>query len=243
MTEATGRGSGGPTGCMVAIDGPAASGKSTVARAVADRMGYTYIDTGAMYRAVAWRALRAGLDPVEDADAIGNLAGELWFEFDDGEDGRRHLFVDGEDAEPAIRSSQVGNLSSPISAIPAVRERLVAAQRGMARREPVVMEGRDIGTVVFPDAFLKVFLDASAEERARRRFEELIARGEEVRYEEVLADQRERDRRDMNREVSPLRRAEDAVQIDTDPLTVEQVVDRVIGLLLERLEGRDESDA
>ena len=242
-TEQEGRHRDELTGCAVAIDGPAASGKSTVARAVADRMGYTYIDTGAMYRAVAWRASRAGLNPTEDAEAIGELASRLRFEFRDVGDDRQHLFVDGEDTEPAIRSSQVGNLSSPISAIPAVRRSLVAAQREMASRAPVVMEGRDIGTVVFPGAFLKVFLTASAEERARRRFEELVARGEDVLFEEVLADQRERDRRDMNRTISPLRKADDAVEIDTDPLSVEDVVERVIELLEDRLEERDEAGA
>ena len=246
MTEAgktTEREPQGPVGCMVAIDGPAASGKSTVARTVADQMGYTYIDTGAMYRAVAWRAWQEGLDPEADPEAIGRLAGELDFAFRKVNGGREHLFVDGEDAEPAIRTSKVGNLSSPVSAIPAVREHLVAAQREMAGHTPVVMEGRDIGTVVFPDALLKVFLNASAEERARRRFEELVARGEAVSYADVLEDQRQRDQRDMNREVSPLRKADDALEIDTDPLSVEQVVGRVLQLLGERLEARDESDA
>lgn len=230
----------GLTGCMVAIDGPAASGKSTVARAVADRMGYTYIDTGAMYRAVAWRASEQGLDPATAAEAIGRLAGELEFAFREVGSDRQHLFVDGEDVEAVIRSSHVGNLSSPVSAIPAVRQHLVGAQRELARHSPVVMEGRDIGTVVFPEALLKVFLTASAEERARRRFEELVARGEQVSYEDVLENQRERDRRDMSREVSPLRRADDAVEIDTDPLTIEQVVERIIDLLAARLEKRDE---
>ncbi len=243
MAQSTNRGSERPTGCMVAIDGPAGAGKSTVARAVADRMGHTYIDTGAMYRAVAWRAMRAGLDPGDDSDAIGRIAGELDFAFRPVGDGQ-HLFVDGEDTEPAIRTAEVGNLSSPVSAIPEVREHLVEAQRQMARRRPVVMEGRDIGTVVFPDALLKVFMTASEEERARRRYEELVARGqEEVSYEEVLAAQRERDRRDRSREIAPLRKADDAVEIDSDSLTAEQVVSRVLELLRDRLEASDESDA
>ncbi len=230
------------SGCMVAIDGPAGAGKSTVARGIAARTGYTYIDTGAMYRAVAWRVLQVGLHVGEDDAAIGALAGKLRFEFCTV-NGRTHLFVDGEDVESAIRTPEVGNLSSPVSAIPAVREHLVRAQREMACTRPVVMEGRDIGTVVFPDARLKVFLTASAEERARRRFAELRAAGEDVSYEQVLADQRARDLRDSSRAIAPLRRAEDAVEINTDGLSIEEVIDRVMELLTARLEGSDEPDA
>lgn len=230
------------TGCMVAIDGPAGAGKSTIARAVSDRTGFTYIDTGAMYRAVALHALRAGLDVERDEEAIAELARRLRFEFR-SVDGGSHLFVDGEDVEAAVRTPRVGRLSSPVSAIPAVREHLVAAQRRMAQRQAVVMEGRDIGTVVFPDARLKVFLTASAEERARRRYEQLTGRGEEVSFEEVLADQRERDRRDSTREVAPLRRAEDAVEIVSDDMTVEEAVDAVMALVHERLEECDEPRA
>ncbi|MFW5866242.1 MAG: (d)CMP kinase [Armatimonadota bacterium] len=225
-------------GCMVAIDGPAGAGKSTIAREVAERTGFTYIDTGAMYRAVALHVLREGLDVEKDADAVGDLAGRLRFEFREVDDDP-HLFVDGEDVERAVRTSEVGNLSSPVSAIPEVREHLVAAQRRMAEREPVVMEGRDIGTVVFPDALLKIFLTASAEERARRRYEQRIEQGEAADYEQILADQRVRDQRDRTREIAPLRRAEDAVEVDSDPLTVEEVVRRVMELLEDRLEEHD----
>ncbi len=230
MTEAT--------GCMVAIDGPAGAGKSTIARAVAEHCGYTYVDTGAMYRAVALHAMRAGLDPAADAETIAETAARLHFEFRAVGDGQ-HLFVDGEDVERAVRAPEVGNLSSPVSAIPSVREHLVAAQRRMAERVPVVMEGRDIGTVVFPHALLKVFLTASAEERARRRYEQLSVAGQAADLAQILADQRARDLRDMTREVAPLRKADDAVEIDTDPLTIEQVVERVVGLLDARLEDRD----
>ena len=219
-----------PTGCMLAIDGPAGSGKSTVAMAVADRTGFTYIDSGAMYRSVAYRVMRAGLSPEHDDEAIGRLAGELDFEFRTV-DGEPRLFVDGEDVGVVIRTPEVSQLSSPVSAIPAVREHLVAAQRRMAERVPVVMEGRDIGTVVFPDARFKVFLTASAEERARRRYQQRMERGEEACYEEILAAQLERDRRDRSRAVAPLRKAEDAVEVDSDDLTVEQVVDEVMKLL------------
>lgn len=227
-----------PAGCMVAIDGPAGAGKSTIARAVAEQTGFTYIDTGAMYRAVALHALREGLDVEKHADAIGELARRLRFEFRQVGD-EQHVFVGGEDVERAVRAPEVGNLSSPVSAIPAVRQHLVAAQRRMAEREPVVMEGRDIGTVVFPDALLKIFLTASAEERARRRYEQRITQGEEADYEQILADQRARDQRDRTRDVGPLRRADDAVQIASDPLTIEEVVGRVMELLEDRLEDRD----
>jgi len=230
------------TGCMVAIDGPAGAGKSTVARAVARRAGCTYIDTGAMYRAVAYRALLDGLQVGSDDRAIGELAGTLTFEFRDS-DGGDHLFVDGEDVEGPIRTPEIGNLSSSVSTIPAVREHLVAAQRRMAETRSVAMEGRDIGTVVFPDALLKVFLTASAEERARRRYEQLIAGGEDVSFERVLANQRERDERDSSRAIAPLRRAEDAVEVNSDGMSVEQVIDRVVELLERRLEERDEQGA
>lgn len=227
-----------PAGCMVAIDGPAASGKSTIAREVAGRTGFTYVDTGAMYRAVALHALREGLDVETEEAAIAKLAGRLRFDFRQVADSQ-HLFVNDEDVERAIRMHEVANLSSQVSAIPAVREQMVAAQRRMAEREPLVMEGRDIGTVVFPDALLKVFLTASAEERARRRYEQRREQGEEADYEQILADQRERDLRDSTRAIAPLRRADDAVEVDTDPLGVEDVVDRVMELLEDRLEGRD----
>ena len=222
------------TGCMVAIDGPAGAGKSTVARGVAERAGCTYIDTGAMYRAVAYRALRAGLRVGADDDAIGALAGKLEFEFRDV-GGAGHLFVAGDDVEGPIRTPEVANLSSPVSAIPAVREHLVAAQRRMAQTRPVVMEGRDIGTVVFPDALLKVFLTASAEERARRRCEQLRERGEDVSFEQIMADQRARDERDSTRAIAPLRRAEDAVEVCSEGMSADEVIERVVELLRDRL--------
>jgi len=215
---------------MLAIDGPAGSGKSTVAEAVAQRAGFTYIDTGAMYRAAAYRALQAGLAPGRDDEAIGELAAGLDFEFRTVA-GEARLFVDGEDLSAIIRTPEVSQLSSPVSAIPAVREHLVAAQRRMAERVPVVMEGLDIGTVVFPDARVKVFLTASAEERARRRYEERLARGEPASYQEILDEQIERDRRDSSRAVAPLRKAADAAELDSDGLSAEEVVAEVMKLL------------
>jgi len=208
---------------QVAIDGPAGAGKSSVARDVARELGYVYIDTGAMYRAVAYRALRAGLDADTDAAAIGELAGRLAFEFREA-DGERRLHVDGEDVSEVIRTPQVGNLSSPISAIAAVREHLVAAQRAMAQAGGVVMEGRDIGTVVLPAARVKVFLTATPQERARRRMKQLAEKGVHQDIDEILADIQERDHRDSTRDVAPLRRSEGAVEIVSDGMEKAQVV-------------------
>ena len=219
---------------VVAIDGPAGCGKSTVAQMLARRLHYIYIDSGAMYRAVAYRASQAGLDAERDAEEIGNLAGELSFEFRQVGEGQ-HLFVDSEDVEEAIRSVEVGNLSSPVSAIPRVREHLVAAQRQMAAQGDVIMEGRDIGTVVLLNADLKVFLTATAGERARRRWRQLQEQGIIEDYEQVLRDQLERDKRDSSRAVAPLRPAEDARELVTDELTAQQVVEVLESWLQEAL--------
>jgi len=214
----------------IAIDGPAGVGKSSVARGVAERLGYTYIDTGAMYRTVAYRALQAGLDVEADAGAIAELAGRLRFEFREV-DGVRHLFVDGEDVEEPIRTREVGNLSSPVSAIPGVRQHLVAAQQQMAEGGGCIMEGRDIGTVVLPDAKVKVFLVASPEVRAQRRQKQLAERGIERDLQDILRDQAERDQRDSSREIAPLRQADDAVLLDTDDMIKEAVVEAIIALV------------
>lgn len=226
---------------VVAIDGPAGCGKSTVAQMLARRLGYIYVDSGAMYRAVAYRASQAALDAERDAEEIGNLAGELSFEFQQVDD-KQHLFVDGEDVEEVIRTVEVGNLSSPVSAIPQVREHLVADQRQMAAQGGVIMEGRDIGTVVLPDADLKVFLTATAGERARRRWRQLQEQGIIEDYEQVLRDQLERDKRDSSRAVAPLRPAEDARELATDEPTAQQVVD-VLESWLQEARARGGDDA
>ena len=215
------------TPVTLALDGPAGAGKSSVARDVAATLGYAYIDTGAMYRAVAYRALRAGLKVGADDAEIAALAGQLRFDF------RRvgpeqHLFVDGEDVETPIRTPEVGNLSSPVSAIPGVRANLLEAQRALAGSGGVVMEGRDIGTVVLPQAQVKIFLTASEEERARRRQGQLADQGLERDLGQILAEQRERDARDSTRAVAPLKPAEDAYVFVSDGMDKAQVVAEIV---------------
>ena len=226
---------------IIAIDGPAASGKSTTAKLVADRLGYTYIDSGAMYRAAALRALRLGVSMADHA-ALGRVAREA--SIDLGHLGRGPVTLDGEDVTAEIRNSEVTAASSIVSSVPEVRRALVALQREIGRAGGCVMEGRDIGTVVFPDADLKVFLTASLAERARRRCEQSIEQGFGAREEGSAAGDRalkrhareiaRRDERDATRDDSPLRKADDAVEIDTTALTIAEQVDRVVELAIER---------
>jgi cytidylate kinase len=208
---------------VIAIDGPAGAGKSSVARAVAEELGFTYLDSGAMYRCVALAALEAGIDP-DDGEAIGPLARELQIRLD----GRRALLGD-RDVSAAIREPGVTAAASRVSVHPEVREAMVARQRQLIALGSYVAEGRDIGTVVSPDSPLKVFLTASDEERARRRAAET---GED--FESVLDAQRRRDARDTEREHGALRAAEDAVPIDTSSMSLEEVVGRIVGLARER---------
>jgi cytidylate kinase len=217
---------------VIAIDGPAASGKSTVGEAVADRLGYLYFDTGAMYRAVTWLALARGV-PVADEAQVSALAqaAEIDVLPPLPADGRQYtVLVDGEDVTWAIREPAVAENVSQVSAYPGVRTAMVAQQRRLAARSRIVMVGRDIGTVVLPDAPLKIYLDASAEERARRRWQEEQARAGKRSYDEVLAEVRRRDEVDSTRAVAPLRPAEDAVIVDSTALPIEQVVQRVMAL-------------
>jgi len=216
---------------IIAIDGPAGAGKSSVAQEVARRLGLTYIDTGAMYRAVALHALRRGI-AVDDAPALEELAAALRMEFR-RTDGGQHLFVDGVDVERAVRDPKVGAASSPVSAIPGVRHHLTAAQHAMGRAGGVVMEGRDIGTVVFPDAEVKVFLTASPAERARRRHAQLVAQSRQdvPPVEEIEREIVERDLRDSTRADAPLRQAADAVELQTDGLTKDEVVQAIVDLV------------
>lgn len=200
-----------------------------MAQGVARKLGYVYVDSGAMYRAVAWLAMQAGLSVEDDSEAIARLAQTMQVAFRPT-NGDQHLFVDDEDLEPRIRLPEVGALSSAVSAIPDVRAALLDTQRALARETGVVMEGRDIGTVVLPDAGLKIFLTASPEERARRRLEQLRDKHPELTLEQVLADQRERDMRDSSREVAPLRKADDAIEVNSDGMTLEQVIEHIVQL-------------
>ena len=204
----------------VAIDGPSGAGKSTLARAVAAEFGFVYVDTGALYRTVGLYIRRKEIDPDDAAAVAAALPGaQVSLAYRDGE---QRVFLGDEDVSEAIRTPEASRYASKVSAIPAVRAFLLETQRRMARENSVVMDGRDIGTVVLPDAKIKLFLHASAEDRARRRFEELQARGTPQPYDEVLADIRERDERDENRAAAPLRRADDAIDLDTTGNTLEQ---------------------
>lgn len=219
----------------MAIDGPTAAGKSTVAREIARRLGYAYLDTGAMYRAVALAAQRRGTD-LSDHAALTRLARGLAIEFTGAPDGGRVL-VDGEDVTDAIRSPEVSEASSRVSTIPGVREAMVARQRVLAAAGGVVMEGRDIGTVVLPDAEVKVFLTASLDARAGRRHAELLARGVAVTLDEVRRQVADRDRRDETRAHSPLRPAPDAVTVDTTDLTLAQAIAAVLDVVRRRTDA------
>ncbi|MGC8856940.1 MAG: (d)CMP kinase [Anaerolineae bacterium] len=220
------------TPSIIAIDGPAASGKSTIGRRLADALGYIFFDTGVMYRAITWLALQRGLD-VRDEAAITRLAEESEIEIlpPSKADGRPcDVVLNGQDITWETRHPAVDANVSIVSAYAGVRKALSAQQRRIGLRGRVVMAGRDIGTVVLPEADLKIYLDASAEERARRRYEEIRARGGEAVYEEILAMVRERDRIDSSRSIAPLRPAEDAVIIDTDHLSSDEVFERVRSL-------------
>jgi cytidylate kinase len=220
-----------PRRVVIAIDGPAGAGKSTIARRVAARLGFVYIDTGAMYRAVALWALRAGVD-LEDMHRLEQLAASARIEFAPGS-GR--IFLNGEDVTEAIRTPEVASAASRISVYGGVRRAMVEEQRRIGRESSVVMEGRDIGTVVFPDADVKIFLDALPETRAERRLRELRERGQEVDPARVAAELAERDRRDRTRSESPLVQAPDAVYLDTTHLSIEQVEEAVLKLVRQRL--------
>ena len=209
---------------QVAIDGPAGAGKSTVARAVAERLGLTYVDTGAMYRALAWAAVAAGIG-LEDAAAVCQLVERLEIRLDRGQ-----VFADGRDVTAEIRTPEISNLTSALSALPCVRQRLSALQQEMGRRGGVVMEGRDIGTVVLPEAEVKVFLTASGAERVRRRQAELRAKGIVLDEGALSADMAERDARDAARETAPMVAAPDAVHLETDGLDAEAVTARIVAL-------------
>lgn len=217
---------------IIAIDGPSGAGKSSVAKAVAKKLGFSCLDTGAMYRAVAWRALQNGT-ALDDAEALGAIARGYDIEFGhvEGEPVPKRVFIGGAEVTEAIRTAEIDRAVSPVSAVPAVREALVEQQRRIGCAGNYVVEGRDIGTVVFPEAETKVFLTASNEERARRRVLQNAERGVgSTDYEEVLADLIRRDEADSSRAASPLRAAEDASRIDSTAYSMEEVIDMICAL-------------
>lgn len=216
----------------IAIDGPAGAGKSTIAKLVAKKLGMVYVDTGAMYRAIALFMLRKGI-PAGDGRAVSEAVGDAHVALR-YEGGIQRVLLDGEDVSEKIRSEEVGNATSAISVLPAVREHLFEIQRGLAAKSDVIMDGRDIGTCILPDADLKVFLTASARVRALRRYKELIEKGAACNLQEIEQDIRERDKRDSERPIAPLRQAEDAVLLDSSDLTIGQVIDEITALALSR---------
>ena len=215
-------------GFNIAIDGPAGAGKSTIAKLAASKLSYIYIDTGAMYRAIGLYVYRKQIAE-DNIQAIGEAAKEteVSIRYIDGE---RHVYLNGEDVSEEIRKEHIGHMASVVGAVPAVRAHLLDLQRQIAKESDIIMDGRDIGTCILPNADVKIFLTATPEERARRRFLELQAKGDPTPYEEVLADIKERDYRDTHREIAPLKQAEDAVYLDTSNMTIEEAAAKVVEL-------------
>ena len=218
----------------IAIDGPAGAGKSTIARKVAAELSIIYVDTGAMYRAIGAYAIRKGVD-TKDAESVAALLPEISLELSYSEEQGQRIFLNGEDVSTEIRLPEMGMAASNVSAIPDVRAFLLEQQRIMAKRQSVIMDGRDIGTVVLPDAEVKIFLTASPEERARRRWKEFSEKGLPDTYEEILADVIRRDEQDMNRPIAPLKQADDAVLLDSTELNFAQTVEKVKEIIKERV--------
>jgi len=216
-------------GLVVAIDGPSGAGKSTVARRLAERLGYIYIDTGAMYRAIGWKTVRERIDPADESK-LAELCSRTTITIKkDNRDPR--VYVDGIDVTGDIRTPEMGMMASTVSKSPAVRARLLSLQRDLGRAGGVVMDGRDIGTVVFPDADVKFYLDASAVERGKRRYLELKAQGMAVELARITREIEERDRQDSGRSIAPLRKADDALLIDSSFLSADEVLSRMLSVI------------
>lgn len=207
----------------IAIDGPAGAGKSTIAKKLARELGYHYVDTGAIYRTVAYFLDLLGISP-KDVDGVERYLDELTVQIEYDETGRQHMIMNGMDVSDEIRTQDISQKASLVSAHKIVRDMLLDMQRDVAKKHNVIMDGRDIGTVVLPEATVKIFLTASAEERAKRRTAELIAKGQKADYEQTLKDIKQRDYQDMNRPIAPLKQAEDAVLVDTSQMSIEQVL-------------------
>lgn len=210
----------------IAIDGPAGAGKSTIAKQIAKRKNLVYVDTGAMYRAMALFMIRSQIR-AEDAEGIAKTCelADITIRY---EEGVQVVYLNGENVNPYLRTEEVGNMASKSSVNPRVREKLVELQQKLAKSVDVVMDGRDIGTCVLPDADVKIYLTASSEVRAKRRYDELLAKGEECDFDAIKKDIEERDYRDMNREISPLKKAEDAIEVDTSDMDIETVIETIL---------------
>ena len=216
----------------IAIDGPAGAGKSTIAKMLARELGYVYVDTGAMYRAMAYYFLQQGIDKEDEAAINAAVDGaDVTIRY---EDGAQKVLLNGADVTGNLRTEQVGNMASSTSVYPAVRVKLVALQQKLAKTADVIMDGRDIGTCVLPDAQVKIYLTASVETRAKRRYDELVEKGEHADLAKIAEDIKERDYRDMHREMSPLRQADDAVLVDSSDMSIEQVVSAILGIVKEK---------
>ena len=223
-----------PKTVTIAIDGPAGAGKSTIARRLAAELGYCYVDTGAIYRTVAYFLDLLGISP-KDIDGVSRYIDELTIEMEYDEEGKQHMIMNGMDVTDDIRTQDIGQKASAVSAHAIVRDMLLDMQRDVAKKHNVIMDGRDIGTVVLPRATVKIFLTASAEVRAQRRYLELQAKGSKDSYEKVLAEIKKRDHQDSTREIAPLRQAKDAILVDTSELDIEGAVAAIRAVVAEKV--------
>ena len=216
----------------IALDGPAGAGKSSIAKRAAKALGYIYVDTGALYRTIGLAAMRAGVEP-QPSDEVDSLLSRITVSLEFNEQGEQVVLLDGEDVSSLIRTPEASMMASKISAVPSVRAYLLDLQRDMAKTHNVIMDGRDIGTVVLPDAKIKIFLTASPEARAERRYKELVEKGTDTTFEEVLRDVKERDYNDSHRAIAPLKPADDSILVDTTELDFEQSVEAIINVIKE----------